>query len=169
MLHITFNEPVDKNFIPRSSTLFDAVYSEDWFNDEVIKQMVKDIDNSVVQSAFSIISPVLGSISCERLSGGVKSLIMLLKYERPSKEQLIFQSSSFGDNCFSWLFAIAKEKDIYLYINSFFPVPKKHDNYYHVDMETYSVYCLDDQQSYTGYMAIRDLFIDGRAGALNDI
>ena len=52
-------------------------------------------------------SPVLGPIPPERLSGGVKTLIMI--YERPD---LVFDATSCGQNCAKWLLEIGKIKDV---------------------------------------------------------
>ena len=40
--------------------------------------MIKDIDKSDVISSRAINSPVLGSISTKELSGGVKTLILMM-------------------------------------------------------------------------------------------
>lgn len=40
--------------------------------------MIKDVDKSEVVSDECIISPVLGQIPPERLSGGVKTLLLIL-------------------------------------------------------------------------------------------
>ena len=52
-------------------------------------------------------SPVLGPIPPERLSGGVKTLIMI--YEKP---ELIFDATSCGQNCAKWLLEIGNRKDV---------------------------------------------------------
>lgn len=66
-----------------------------------------EVDKSEAVSANLIISPVLGSISYERLSGGVKVLIML--YKMPEMEQW---ASSCGDNCLPAMIKIAKMQDV---------------------------------------------------------
>ena len=52
-------------------------------------------------------SPVLGPIPPERLSGGLKTLIMI--YEKP---ELIFNATSCGQNCAPWLLEIGKKEDV---------------------------------------------------------
>lgn len=68
--------------------------------------MIKDIDGSEVKGARLIDSPFLGAIPTERLSGGVKTLI-LMNFDTDH----IFNASACGDNCSSWILKIAQDKD----------------------------------------------------------
>ena len=89
----------------------DAVFhgncEDEWFEDPFVKELVMEIDKSEVVSPYLIISPVLGPISYERISGGVKVLIML--YKMPEMEQ---NATNCGDNCFPALSRIGKMQDI---------------------------------------------------------
>lgn len=87
--------------------VFRGNYEDEWFDDPFVKEMVLDIDKSEVISPYLIISPVLGSISYDRLSGGVKVLIML--YKMPDMEQC---ASNCGDNCLPAMVKIAEMHDI---------------------------------------------------------
>ncbi len=49
-------------------------------------------------------SPFLGAISTERLSGGVKTLILMIH-----DQEHIFNASACGDNCAKWVLRIADE------------------------------------------------------------
>mgnify|MGYP005809715391 FL=1 len=69
--------------------------------------MIKDVDDSDVLSGECINSPVLGQIPPERLSGGVKTLLLMLN--EPDK---IFNASTCGDNCAKWILEIGKQKDL---------------------------------------------------------
>ena len=69
--------------------------------------MIKDVDDSDVLSGECINSPVLGQIPPERLSGGVKTLLLMLN--EPDK---IFNASTCGDNCAKWILEIGKMKDL---------------------------------------------------------
>lgn len=57
--------------------------------------MIKDIDKSDVVGVHLIQSPVLGPISVNEISGGVKTLI-LMAFDKTGK---IFNTSACGDNC----------------------------------------------------------------------
>lgn len=111
MLSIIFNrgekDIENSNYVFSPDTYFKYNYEDEWFDDELVKEMVKDIDASTVMSAHAIDSPVLGIIAPERLSGGVKALIIM--YKEPS---LIINASSCGDNCAKWILEIGKRQDI---------------------------------------------------------
>ena len=111
MLNIIFNRDTkdieDKNYVLSPDTYFKYNYEEEWFEDELVKKMVLDVDSSSVISAHAIDSPVLGVIAPERLSGGVKALIIM--YQEPD---LIVNASSCGNNCAKWILEIGKMQDI---------------------------------------------------------
>ena len=88
-------------------TIFRGNYEDDWFNDPFVKDLVMEIDKSEVVSPYLIISPVLGPINFEKLSCGVKVLIML--YKMPEMEQW---ATSCGDNCFPAMAKIGRMQDI---------------------------------------------------------
>lgn len=111
MLNIIFNRGTrdieNRNYVFSPDTYFKYNYEEEWFEDELVKKMVLDVDSSSVISAHAIDSPVLGVIAPERLSGGVKALIIM--YKEPS---LIVNASSCGNNCVKWILEIGKIQDI---------------------------------------------------------
>lgn len=111
MLSIIFNKGSkdieEKNYVFSPDIYFKYNFEEEWFEDELVKEMVLDVDGSVVVSAHSIDSPVLGLIAPERLSGGVKALIIM--YKEPD---LIVNASSCGDNCARWILEIGKRQNI---------------------------------------------------------
>ena len=81
MLNIIINRGVkdieDENYVFSPDTYFKYNYEDEWFEDELVKKMVRDVDGSTVLSAHSIDSPILGIIAPERLSGGVKALMIM--------------------------------------------------------------------------------------------
>ena len=82
-------------------------YEPEWFETELAKQIVREVDDSEVLSSECIQSPVLGQIPPERLSGGVKTLLLILN--EPEK---IFNASTCGDNCAKWILEIGKREDV---------------------------------------------------------
>jgi len=153
MLYVTFER--NDNVLDSPNIAFPDIFEDDWFEDETVKQMIRDIDKSEAISPYSIISPILGNISYERISGGVKGLIMMLKFKTENDSIIYYSSAAFGDNCFPWIWNIAKEKDIYLYVCSVFYFPK---------WDNFPVYCLDNNKTYTGYLNISEMLIYGKAG-----
>ena len=96
-----------KNSIYNTSVYFKNSYEPEWFDSELAKEIVRDVDHSDVLSGECIQSPVLGQIPPERLSGGVKTLLLMLN--EPDK---IFNASTCGDNCAKWILEIGKRQDI---------------------------------------------------------
>ena len=107
MLNIIYGDV--KNSIYNTNVYFKNSYEPEWLETELAKKMIKDIDDSEVLSGECINSPVLGQIPPERLSGGVKTLLLIL-----NEPDRIFNASTCGDNCAKWILRIAKEskKDI---------------------------------------------------------
>lgn len=97
----------DKDASRNPDVDFKNIYEPEWFNNDIVKRMVKDIDSSEVVSPYCINSPVLGQIAPSFLSGGVKSLIMLLYLD-----YYYLDLVSLGENCCYWLSEICKVKDI---------------------------------------------------------
>lgn len=89
------------------SEYFNSVYTRDWLNNGLAKQIIKDIDQTDhVQDEF-LMSPVLGGISPRDLSSGCKALLLLL-----NKPSVIVSGERMGDNCVAWLLKIGQMQDI---------------------------------------------------------
>lgn len=105
MLTIIYgNEP---RSIYNTSVYFKNRYEPEWLESDLAKRMVKDVDDSEILGGECINSPVLGQIPPERLSGGMKTLLLILN--EPDK---IFNASTCGDNCAKWILEIGKQKDV---------------------------------------------------------
>ena len=104
MLNVFFGEMPEAVF--NTAVFFKNDYEDEWITDDLVKQMILDVDRSTVLDSGVIDSPVLGKIPPLSLSGGVKTLILVL-FE-PKK---IFNASTCGDNCAKWLLRIASEED----------------------------------------------------------
>ena len=103
MLKIYYGELESDKYIFNPDAFFNNTYEDDWITDPLSVEMIKDIDGSDVIGPRVIDSPYLGSIPTERLSGGVKTLILM------SKDQThIFNASACGDNCAKWILNIAE-------------------------------------------------------------
>ncbi len=107
MLHVYFGrDTLEKGFVWNPDKYFNYNFEREWFNDEKVIQMVKDIDDSQVIAEGVIDSPYLGIIAPQELSGGVKTLIMMLKTDEK------FNATACGDNCAEWILKLAEDKDI---------------------------------------------------------
>lgn len=104
MLRVYFGNK--QNAVYNTSVYFKHSYEDSWILDPFVKEMIEDIDRSKVIDSNSIASPVLGNISPNQLSGGVKALILMKNY--PGK---IFNASNCGDNCAKWLLKLGKTQN----------------------------------------------------------
>lgn len=97
MMTVTVIPPEDCLF--SASKYFDLNYMDEWFSEPLVKEMVLGVDKTEVINSNMSISPILGGISNENLSGGVKGLILILK----DPDKRIFSSTIFGSNCVPWI------------------------------------------------------------------
>ena len=107
MLHIYYGDLEAENYIFNPDVFFNNTYEDDWITDPVTRQMIQDIDGSKVVGPRLIDSPFLGAIPAERLSGGVKTLI-LMNHDR----EHIFNASACGDNCAAWILKLGQDRDL---------------------------------------------------------
>ena len=114
MLHIYFGNMEKVAYGPR---WFKHNYETDWFQDPFVQEMIEQIDSTKYVEGYIFESPVLGPIPPEKLSGGVKTLIMI--YERADK---IFDATSCGPNCAPMLLEIGKRKDVTVNLRYFMPM-----------------------------------------------
>ena len=104
MLNVFFGNMPEAVY--NTAVFFKNDYEDEWITDSLVKEMIRDVDHSEVIDNGVIDSPVLGKIPPLGLSGGVKTLILVL-FE-PGK---IFNASTCGDNCAKWLLRIAASED----------------------------------------------------------
>ena len=107
MLSIFFGKYEEKNYINNPDLYFDNTYEDSWLEAQLAREIVKDIDKSELVGPNLVISPVLGSISVNRISGGAKTLIQIA-----NDSEHVYNASACGDNCASWLLKIGEEKDV---------------------------------------------------------
>lgn len=110
MLNIIFGD-TDKA-IYNTSVFFDNTYYDGWLQDDFAQEMIKDVDKAAVLSNNAVESKVLGVIPVTKISGGLKTLLLI--YNNP---QRIFNASTCGDNCAKWILRIAKKSDVDITIN----------------------------------------------------
>ena len=100
MLNVFFGNMPEAVY--NTAVFFKNDYEDEWITDSLVKEMIRDVDHSEVIDNGVIDSPVLGKIPPLGLSGGVKTLILVL-FE-PGK---VFNASTCGDNCAKWLLRIS--------------------------------------------------------------
>lgn len=105
MLNIFYGDMPEA--IYNTALYFKNVYEDDWITDPLSKEMIADVDKSVVLGSGIIDSPVLGKIPPLSLSGGVKTLMLIA--HRPDQ---VFNASACGDNCAKWLLKMGENRNI---------------------------------------------------------
>ncbi len=105
MLKIFFGNMDDVVF--NTSIYFNNTYNQKWIVSSFGKKIIKEIDKSDVISENLIDSPFLGPISPEKLSGGVKTLLLM-----KNDKNKIFNATTCGDNCAKFILEIAEKKDL---------------------------------------------------------
>ncbi len=134
MLKVRFG--FDEDCIRDIDLYFDNVYEEIWLEDDFVKAMILDVDQSEVIGNQLIVSPILGQIPPERLSGGVKALICM--YKTDAYLDLIVC----GPNCENWILQLAKKKDITVGMSGYDLCFEEKD---------IEAFCLNDQSAITNY------------------
>jgi hypothetical protein len=104
MLKIFFGDMPKAIF--NTEVYFKNVYADEWITDAFDREMIRDVDKSIVLDSGVIDSPVMGKIPPERLSGGVKTLMLV--YNMPEQ---VFNVSTCGDNCAKWLLKMTEHAD----------------------------------------------------------
>lgn len=111
MLNVIINKGSEdiknENYVINPEVYFNNIYEDEWLDDSMVQEMILQIDKSKVLSHQAVESPVLGTIPIEKLSGGVKTLILMYK-----KPDMIYNASYCGDNCAEWILKISKSVDL---------------------------------------------------------
>ena len=105
MLNIYFGNMPDA--IYNTNVYFNNTYKDRWIVNPLSKEMIKAVDNSDVIDERTRLSPIFGNMSPKKLSGGVKTLI-LIAFDKSR----IFNASTCGDNCAEWILKIAESRKV---------------------------------------------------------
>ncbi len=103
MLNVFFGDMPEA--IYNTNIYFNNTYKDSWIVKPLSKEIIKAVDLSDVVDERTILSPVFGNMSPKKLSGGVKTLL-LIAYDNSK----VFNASTCGDNCAEWILKIADGK-----------------------------------------------------------
>ena len=106
MLYIDFGGAKFDN-LGHPEYAFPAFVQDSWFDDPVVKQIVKDIDEAEVFSAYSMKHPVFGAINYTMLSSTCRNLILL--YELPDE---VINATYCGEKAGDWILRISEKRDV---------------------------------------------------------
>lgn len=121
MLNIYFGEMPEA--IYNTNVYFNNTYKDIWITRPLAKEIIKAVDNSEVLDERTIMSPIFGTMSPKKLSGGVKTLL-LIAFDKKK----IFNASTCGDNCAEWILKIAEDRKVIInlhHLMDFGPEPFK--------------------------------------------
>lgn len=91
------------NYIDNPDAWFDHQGNEEWILGDMERQMIKAIDSSDVVSSHMIENPIFGALPPSRLSGTVKTLILI-----KNDSENIFDGSWLGEDAAPWLLRIGE-------------------------------------------------------------
>jgi hypothetical protein len=95
--------------VRRPKDTFSLIYYREWFDDPFVQEMILDVDKTKVINYQSSIDYLGQPMDTLKISGGVKSLILM--YKIPN---LLISGNSMGDNCAKWILEIGKRQDCYM-------------------------------------------------------
>ena len=105
MLNIYYGDMEEAVY--NTAVYFKNTYEDNWITEPIVRDIIKDVDKSEVIDSNLIESPVLGKISPLALSGGTKTLILII-----NDKEKIFNASTCGNNCAKWLLKISENEDV---------------------------------------------------------
>lgn len=129
MLHIFLGQKQEA--FPDISGYFDLMFEDSWIDNDLSKEMILGVDNSIVVHPHVIESPVLGPITPRELSGGVKGLI-LMAFDT-DLDGRYFYGQQFGENTLPYMLKIARTKDVYVALAHFFNFPRDMTDTIYID------------------------------------
>ena len=118
MLSIYFGEMQDA--IYNTNVYFNNTYKDNWITKPLSVDMIKAVDKSDVVDSQTIKSPVFGNMGPKKLSGGVKTL-MLIAFDKSK----VFNASTCGDNCAEWILKIAEKQKVVINLHHLMDFGKK--------------------------------------------
>lgn len=107
MLSVFFGEMQNDRYIYNTNVYFNNTYKDNWITQPLSREIIKAVDKSEVIDEKTILSPVFGNMSPRKLSGGVKTLLLIA-----NDKSKIFNASTCGDNCAKWILKIAEDKKV---------------------------------------------------------
>lgn len=105
MLNVYFGDMPDA--IYNTNIYFNNTYKDSWITRPLTRQIIQAVDHSEVIDEKTIVSPVFDNMSPKKLSGGVKTLL-LIAYDKTK----VFNASTCGDNCAEWILKMAEKQKV---------------------------------------------------------
>lgn len=144
MLRIHFGDLPNQIPSPKAELLQQNL--AEWYDDPIVQQMIRDIDDTICYGIRNMSNSVLGSVNNTTLSGGVSSLILAYKLDN-----CIIRVDACGDNCAEWLLKLGQMKDITITLGHIMRFP-----------EPFSIYCINLNKTLTSFKEYVHAFSESR-------
>ena len=117
MLNIVFGRENLEEFELDARLIFRRNKKPEWFQDEFVRQFLKEIDGTTVLFEEALLDYKGRGISTEMISTGCKTLCCIYFLDG------WFYGSLLGDNCVPFLLKIAKKKDVNIMLEHYMDIP----------------------------------------------
>lgn len=117
MLNIVFGRENLEEFELDARLIFRRNKKPEWFQDEFVRQFLKEIDGTTVLFEEALLDYKGRGISTEMISTGCKTLCCIYFLDG------WFYGSLLGDNCIPFLLKIAKKKDVNIMLEHYMDIP----------------------------------------------
>lgn len=108
MLSIHFGRMYNGKEVVSVDPFFDRkLQQKDLITDDLAREILLDVEGTKVINRYIIDSKYLGVVSAEKISSGVKALLLMKNYP-----DIVVCASRCGDNCAKWIQRIGMEQDI---------------------------------------------------------
>lgn len=104
--------------IERIDCYFNMFKKKEWFDNLVVRRVIKNIDRTEVVKGEYLESPAFGGMSPDRLSTGCKAVILMETLDNPD-----IYATHCGDNCVEDILEIASRKDVTITLHHYMKFP----------------------------------------------
>ena len=102
------------------NSYFNLHKKKEWFNRPDVKEVIKELDNTIAVKDEYLESPIFGGMSPERLSSSCKTVILM--YINPLCN---VYASRCGDNCAPAIVRLAEKTDVIITLHHMMVFPEK--------------------------------------------
>ena len=109
MLYIHFGHLGQKKEVVHLDMYFDNLLQRDTHlvDNDFARKVLLDVEGTKVISNYVIETKYIGIVSSEKISGGVKALLLM-----KACPDIVINASRCGDNCAKWIQQIGREQDL---------------------------------------------------------
>lgn len=158
MLDIVYGRLNAPKCILDSRVFFAEHKKPEWFQNKFIQRVIKEIDGAEVIFEEALKSKFGHGMSPDKLSTGSKTLICIYFYR-----DLMFYGTQLGNNCYPFLFEMAKDSDISIMVENLVPVVRPYMGQFTMDYGKpvndyweFDAYCHREYDRWNKFMGFYD-------------